>query len=310
MSGRIDRQMPEGAEVFLDHVGYFAAELDAAGERLRRLGFQVSDVNVQYNADADGRLTPTGTSNRLAKLRRGFIEVLAATSETPLADQLRRALKRYPGFHVIALTHADMAAERARLVDAGFPMQAVIDMRRRVDTPEGARQMVYSILRTEPGLMPEGRVQMLTNHTPELLWTPGVTEHANRADALTDLMICVDDPAEAAARFARFTARATTRSQGFYVVALDRGRLLFAEPRHIANTLPGFAPPDMPYVAGLAVRSNRIETTRGLMEEAQIEPVFEDDALICVGPADALGGYLLFYGDSVARPWEALVRRA
>ena len=81
------RQLPERDEVFVDHVGYFVQDLAAAGAQLERLGFRVSAVNVQTNADASGALKPSGTSNRLAKLRFGFLELLAATHDTPLAEQ-------------------------------------------------------------------------------------------------------------------------------------------------------------------------------------------------------------------------------
>ena len=49
-----ERQLPQRGEVFIDHVGYFVADLDAAGAQLERLGFRVSLVNVQTNADAKG----------------------------------------------------------------------------------------------------------------------------------------------------------------------------------------------------------------------------------------------------------------
>ena len=67
-----ERQLPQHGEVFIDHVGYFVADLDAAGAQLERLGFRVSLVNVQTNADASGALKPSGTSNRLAKLSSAF----------------------------------------------------------------------------------------------------------------------------------------------------------------------------------------------------------------------------------------------
>ena len=47
-----DRQLPVGDDVFLDHVGIFTADLGAAGAQLSRLGFAVSPVNLQQNADA------------------------------------------------------------------------------------------------------------------------------------------------------------------------------------------------------------------------------------------------------------------
>jgi hypothetical protein len=305
--GWIDRQMPEGQEVFLDHAGYFASDLCRAGGRLERLGFQVSSVNVQYNADGAGSLVPSGTSNRLVKLRRGFLEVLAATGETPLADQLGHGLARYEGFHVVAFTHSNMEAERSRLIETGFAMQPLVKLRRRVMTAEGERQMAYSILRTEPDAMPEGRVQLLTTHTPDLFWTSASIEHANRADALTDLLVCVDDRVEAAERFGRFTARNPGMGNDFAELVLDRGRIVFAGRERIGVALPGFMPPDMPYIAGQGIRTADIDATKNFLKNAGIAPVFTNSEMVCVGPADALGAYLLFHSAPVARPWKIFV---
>lgn len=307
--GWIDRQMPVGDEIFLDHVGYFAAGLDRAGETLARLVFQVSSVNTQYNADDEGELTLSGTSNRLVKLRRGFLEVLAATSDTPLADRLRAGLGRYAGLHVVALTHPDMAAQRRRLVADGFAMQEPVNLRRRVPTAEGERVMAYTVLRTGPDVMPEGRVQMLTTHTPELFWTPGATEHANLADGLTDLLVCVSDPVEAAARFARFAARPTRRRRDWIELALDRGRMLFADAAAVVRLIDGFKPPGMPYIVGQALRTRSVTAVDRTLRGSGIAPVHADRGLICIHPSDALGGYLLFHEASVADPWSELARR-
>ena len=40
-----------------------------------------------------------------------------------------------------------------------------------------------------------------------------------------------------------------------------------------------------------------------------VTPVFSASDLICVGPADALGGYLLFHAPSISDPWGALGER-
>ncbi len=307
--GWVDRQMPEGDEMFLDHVGYFAMDLEHASDRLARLGFQVSAVNTQYNANSEGTLVPSGTSNRLVKLRRGFIEVLAATSETPLAEQLRLGLERYAGFHVVALTHPNMERQRERLVESGFAMQRLVNLRRQISAADGERQMAYTILRTEPGVMAEGRVQLLTTHTPDLFWTPGVSEHANQADALTDLILCVNDPAEAATRFSKFTARSLTCTGGLRAVLLDRGRLLFADAKSLATMLSDFSAPHMPFIAGQGIRSNNVMMTKRVLVDAGVVPAYADETLICVSPADALGGYLLFHAASVTEPWRALQSR-
>ncbi len=202
-----DRQLPQGEDVFLDHVGYFVADLDAAGAQLERLGFRVSQINVQTNADAKGLLKPSGTSNRLAKLKFGFLEILAATHDTPLADQFKQQIARYSGLHLIALSHDDLSATRARLVQAGFAMQDAVELRRRDRTLPGAPEVHFSVLRPQPGVMAEGRVQWVTPRTPDTVWRAETITTENGAEGLTDMLLGVDDPAAVAARYGRYVGR-------------------------------------------------------------------------------------------------------
>jgi len=304
-----DQQLPTGDEVFLDHVGFFVADLEAAGARLTRLGFNVSPINLQQNADAAGALRPSGTSNRLAVLRRGFIEVLAATHETPLADQLKKAIARYEGLHLIALSHADIPGERERLVAAGFKMQEVVRLRRHRETPEGLREVAWSVLRPELGEMPEGRVQFAYCHTPDLTWSPDAPAPENAADALTDILLCVNDRKEVAARFARYAGRAAIERGERRVIVLDRGSIILVEPNDASAMLPGFAAPDLPFMAGQALRSANIATTTTTLKRNGVTPLFADSEMICVGPADAMGAYLLFHSAAVDDPWGALASR-
>jgi hypothetical protein len=304
-----DRQLPAGGEVFLDHVGYFVASLHEAGRVLERLGFRVSPVNLQQNADAAGALKPSGTSNRLATLRRGFIEMLAATHDTPLADQLKRGLGRYAGLHLIALSHADVASERRRLQAAGLAMQEIVNLRRHVPTPEGLREVRWSVLRPEPGVMPEGRVQFAYCHTPELTWPEPAPALANGADALSDILLCVADRRATAERFGRLAGRAPLEAGVFSIVPLDRGRLVFLEPADAAG-LPGFDVPAVPYMAGQALRTTDLNRTREALAQSGVRPAFASDRLVCVAAGDALGSSLLFHDADVRDPWATLAARA
>lgn len=299
------RQLPERGEVFLDHVGYFVADLAAAGAQLERLGFRVSAVNVQTNADASGALKPSGTSNRLAKLKFGFIELLAATHDTPLADQFRQAIARYSGLHLIALSAEDLGKERVRLMAAGFAMQEVVELKRRDRTLPGEPEVHFSVLRPQPGAMAEGRVQWVRPHTPEIVWRPETITTENGAEALTDMLLCVDDPAAAAARYGRYAGRAPVTRGGLHAIALDRGGLVFADAAQAATILPGFDRPGLPFMAGQALRAD-LAKTRAVLARTGIEPVFACNDAICLGPRDALGGYLLFHAPQVSDPWDVL----
>lgn len=301
----IDRQLPVGDEIFLDHVGHFVSDLESAGARLERLGFAVSPINLQQNADPDGTLKPSGTSNRIAILRRGFIEVLAATHDTPLADQLKQALARYAGLHLIALSHADVPAQRARLTALGFPMQDIINLRRHVITPEGLREVRWSVLRPQSGVMPEGRVQYAYCHTPELTWPENGPMPRNGADTLTDILVCVTDRREAADRLGRFAGRKAVEHGAFSIVPLERGKLVLIE-RTVAESLLQSRVPTVPFMAGQALRSIDLARTRKALARGGITPLFDGEELVCVGPADGIGSYLLFHAPAVTAPWIAL----
>jgi len=301
-----DRQLPQRGEVFIDHVGYFVADLDAAGAQLERLGFRVSLANVQTNADAKG-LKPSGTSNRLAKLKFGFLEILAATHDTPLADQFRRQIARYSGLHLIAFSADDMAAEYERLTAAGFAMQDVVELKRRDRTLPHAPEVHFSVLRPQPGVMAEGRVQWVRPHTPDTVWRPDTITTANGAEGLTDLLLCVDDPAAVAGRYGRYLGRAPLARGASQVIALDRGGLVFADAREAAKILPDFRPPSLPFMAGQALRAD-LALTRAVLTANGVTPVFSSAEMICIGPAEALGGYMLFHAPSITEPWSALAQ--
>ena len=97
----------------------------------------------------------------------------------------------------------------ARLTVIKIAKQDVVRMRRKVTVRDEDTLMAYTILLVKPATFSEGRLQILTNHTPENFWLPGEMDHGNGADRLTDLLICGEDVEEAVARYERFfSARA------------------------------------------------------------------------------------------------------
>lgn len=282
-----DRQVPVGHETFIDHTAHFTAGLDDAAASLERLGFAVSTTNLQKNRGPDGVERPSGTSNRLVRLRRGFLEFLAATHDTPLADQLNAGLARYPGLHLIAFSNADLGRERARMVDAGFAMQELLEMRRKASEPGVEGVVGWEILRTEHGQMAEGRMQFVYPQTPELSWPPGVEVQPNAADALTGVLLVTADVDEALARYERFLGQAPVGA----VFRTARGRLCIVAPEN--DVLPAeFVPPDLPFIAAVSIASRDMAQTRKALAEVK---TFEHHDGLWVGPADGLGAFFCFH---------------
>lgn len=299
-----DRQLPDRPDaVYLDHVGHFVPDHDAASAALAALGFAPTAWTVQTNPDpAGGPPRLTGTGNRCVMLPRGYLEILARTADTPLARQLEAAMARHVGVHLVALAVADAAAERERLAAAGFPVQPLVALRRSVAGPDGEpSELAFSVARVAPEAMAEGRIQYLTHHTETAMWRPDQTVHPNGAETLVDQVIVVPDIREATARWARFLGRDGEPVRGGRLFALERGRLVLVGPDRVAAVHAGPAPTP-PFMAGYAVGCPDLGPVRAALARAGLAPVEEAIGRIAVAFPPALGVGTIHFATAAADP--------
>lgn len=285
-------QLPEAGAVFLDHIAHFVPMLDPAAAALEQCGFRLTPFTVQTNR-IDGKTVPAGTGNRCAMFRCGYVEILAATGDTPLARQLGERLQRHVGLHLVAFSSADATVEHRRLATAGFPVLPLVDMRRPVATEAGEEEARFTIARISPGPMPEGRVQFLTHHTENLVWREAYLDHPNGAQALTAIWIAAADPSEPAERFVRFTGRPAKHDGVVTTIALERGTLHFATPDFLAaekGIIPG-AP--LPYIAGCEIEVASLDRLRRHLEGAGLNHWATADGTVVSLPS-SVGGTILF----------------
>ncbi len=304
----IDRRLPRGEEIFLDHVGHFVRDVEAARRALAKVGFRPTPVSIQVNADASGSTRPTGTGNVTAMFARGYMEVLFKTADTPLGREFDAALARHAGLHLAAFAVADARRAHARLAATGFSVRDLVHMQRPADTEAGPDSAAFTIARVAPEAMPEGRIQILTHHTEETVWQPRWLTHANSAVGLVDLVIAVADVAEAAQRFARFTGRsaqslAAPDPAGAALLRLDRGGVLFVTHDRLTEILPEVATTTLPFMAGYAVAVQSLAAIEQFAESADLEwRAFEDGIVACF-PAELGEGAWFFVERAAALPW-------
>ncbi|HEY7666482.1 MAG TPA: VOC family protein [Xanthobacteraceae bacterium] len=289
-----DRQLPLGEEIFLDHVGHFVREPDAASRAFERAGFAPTPVSIHSNAAPDGSRRLTGTGNVTAMLARGYIEALFKTADTPLARELETALQRHGGVHLAAFAVADAAAAHRRLAAAGFRMQPLVDMQRPVDTGAAAGTAAFTLARLEPGQMPEGRIQILTHRSEAVVWQPRWLAHPNGALALTGLVIAVADPQEAAARFARFTGRQATRSESGQTIELDRGRVELMSAEAFTRLFPEVPVPSLPFAGAYGIRVASLAKLAEFLRRAGLPARRGEAGLVAPFPAELGQGAWLF----------------
>ncbi len=302
-SDQIDRQLPVGEEIFLDHVAHFVRDAEAASTALARCGFEPTPVSIQVNPDPAGGTRPTGTGNVTVMFARGYAEILFKTSDTPLSREFDAALERHAGMHLAAFAVADAAAAHRGLAANNFAVQDLVRMSRPVGTAAGPDTAAFTIARVAPGVMPEGRIQMLTHHTEHAVWQPRWLTHPNGATALIDIVIAVADVEEAAQRFSRFTGRAAARTQGGALIRLDRGGIYLVSHERAAERLPEIAFPTLPFMIGYALKVKSLATAEMLVEAADLEWHTFETGIAAAFPAELGEGAWWFVESASALPW-------
>lgn len=286
-------QVPEPGSISLDHVAHFVPDSDAASAALDKLGFTLTPFSAQsHRLQPDAPVVSAGTGNRCVMLHRGYLEFLTPTGDTPMADQLRAAISRYIGVHLIAFGTGAPEADHARLVKEGFEPMTPVALQRPISTENGEDTARFTVVRVPPGKMIEGRIQFCQHRTPHLLWQGRWTAHRNAVTAFADVLVCVSDSAEAAARYSRYTGLPANESKDIWKIATTRGTVIFTDPHTLERAL-GASAPALPWIAGYVLESEDLSKTRAHIAAAGCTIRDLHDGRFAAELPQALGGILI-----------------
>ena len=231
-----DRQIPPPGELCIDHLGHFVPDLDAAAKVFEDAGMAVTPVSHHRVAGK-----PAGTSNRCVMFEEGYIEILAPTSDTPNASRVRKRMDLFIGIHLACFGTPDSDAEHRRLAAHGFAPEPLVELRREV---EGVGTVGFRVIYQAPERMPEGRVQYCQHLTPAGVWREGYVNPFR----LSAVYVVADDPAEVAARWARFSGLLPHPEGEMVSLKTARGRVVIGKRTALERML-GDVPP-APALAG------------------------------------------------------------
>ncbi|HET9405336.1 MAG TPA: VOC family protein [Burkholderiales bacterium] len=293
MSAVATSQVPATGALNVDHVAHFVPHIDAASAALEKLGFTLTPFSGQsHRSEPGGPLTPAGTGNRCVMLEQGYLEFLTPTGDTTVAAQLRTAIRRYVGAHLIALGTSSPEADHARIGKAGFNPLPPVALQRQIGTETGEGTARFTVVRVPPGTMAEGRIQFCQHHTPELLWQARWTVHANRATGLAGVILRVADAQEAAQRYARYTGLLAQLSGSVWRIATPRGYLIFTDRDTLHRRL-GVVPPVLPWIAGTVLGSDDIVATGEVLRQSGVPVHVLGSQRLLVKLPPAVGGILV-----------------
>ena len=242
------------AALGLDHVGIAVPDLDAASAEWEALGFRLTALARHGSARPGGGIAPTGTGNRCIMFRQGYLELIAVIDPARRSPTLEAMLARHAGAHVVTLAVADEEAALARLTRAGFATDLARSARPADPLePEGPQARFARLPLSEAA----PRLQLLRQLTPELVWQERFLHHPNHAAALEEIVIAADPPASLAARLSRAAGLPVWPDPaGGFALLLPQGRVRVLPPEALGAVLPGVAIPDLPFVAGVVLRTD------------------------------------------------------
>jgi hypothetical protein len=290
----------------LDHVGVCARHLGPMTAQFEALGFSLSPIAQQSGRPtADKPVEIYATGNRCAFLEHGYIELLAILEPGRFDNGLGKFIARYEGLHILAMGMDDAEANLARMRRAGIPIPGVAHLERPVDKPDGPRAKFSRLPYPDA---PEGRLQLITHLTPELIWQERWMDHANKAVALTELVLVSAEPAVTAARLSKLTGLVIEpRLAGGFLLRFPGGvgvagpkapametRVSIKAPEDLPATLPGVAIPDLPFMAGFFVQtSDGNASVKRLLSHLPLVELPE--GALMVPPGHAAGAALVFH---------------
>jgi hypothetical protein len=281
----------------LDHSGLVVRDLDRGAARYRALGFSLTPRSDHAVPNPDGSLRPAGTANHCAMFERGYLEVVAVTD--PGASSFSRTeignfTARFEGLHLLAIGTADAAKTAARLNAGGHSPVEPRDLRREISTNGGTREAQFRLIVVPRLSGPDITFFFIEHRTPELVWTPGSTAHANGAVGLYELVTVTNDLDEAGNLYERAFGVAPVAVGGGLSFELEQSRFLVLSPvgagQHFGAELPAHA---LPHCAGQTVEVENLATTATLLSDNGV-PFLRTGGRLTVTPDFAGGSFLQF----------------
>ena len=296
-SSASSEQLPKSGQIYLDHVGWMVPDMERASVVFEKLGFPLTPFSVHGDRDpATGELKPVGSANRLAMLPRGYLEILTPVDgvDSPVTRHMKSAIAHHTGAHLVAFAASDVGEMVPKIEAQGFQVQPTVHLRRTVEAEDGSQvELSFTVVRSAFEHFPEGRVQVVTHHTPEHMWQKRYLPTENGITGLLEVAMVAREPREAAARFARFLDRPIDGLTSPLAVRLDRGAIRFVDPRGAAEHYGRISRPPMPAICSVTLTSSDLDKTRHFFLSQGLRPGAIDPSHLLIDESEALGVHLV-----------------
>lgn len=301
--------MVEGITGF-HHLGIITRSLVDTVRQYERLGFVFTPMSLpEFPLSPGGAPETVGVANRNAVFRNGYLEMLGVVDAIRWASistsqrgpfDIDKPLQKYEGLHVMHFETQDIDGVHAKLISDGLRPSSIRPFQRLVETLEGTDLMRARCISFPSQVNPEALFQIVQHETPELALQPRFMMHQNGALDLSAAILCVEDPADVAARYAHYADRPVDHRGSLHIVNMGTAQLVVIKREHLPVLLPGETAPTTPYFAGFTVTADLDLTSKFLNHQAI--PFRSHDGRIIISASDAFGSAIVFEPPHASQP--------
>ena len=157
----------------------------------------------------------------------------------------RDSLARREGMAMLVFESHDAHADHGDFKSAGLDTYPVFDFARKAKLPDGAEaEVAFSLAFVTHERMPQAAFFTCQQHAPEYFWKPEYQRHANGAQAIAEIVMVAERPADWRGFFAGLQgADNLGDTEGGLAVRTNRGRVTVLDEAAFAVRFPGEAAP-------------------------------------------------------------------
>lgn len=218
----------------IDHALVGVHDLEAARVAFEGLGFTVTPRGSHIG---------WGTANYCVMFEDNYIELLGVVDPSLETNGLDTTLAdRGEGLLGVALASDSPDATHSSLVGAGLRPSDLLDLKRKLELPEGDVLPRFKLIRIGAEGLSEKHLFICHHLTPELLRRPEWLAHANGARHIASVVFVVENPALTANYYRRlFGSIHVTVTDDTVTVRTAQGNLIFVNDVDLDMLFPGLS---------------------------------------------------------------------
>jgi catechol 2,3-dioxygenase-like lactoylglutathione lyase family enzyme len=234
----------------LDHTLIGVSDLEEAKKTYEKIGFTITPRGSHIG---------WGTANYCIMFGEDYIELLGIVDDTRESNGLDKLLEeRGEGLLGMAFASSDPEKTRSSLQETGLAPSELLDLKRKLELPEGDVIPEFKLLRLRPEGLSERNLFICHHLTPELIRRPELETHANATDHIKSVVIVVEDPKSLQDYYNRLCGVLNvTLTDSTLSVRVGRMTMIFVSDSDLDLLFPGLVIdgdfPEFPYLIAMTL---------------------------------------------------------